>query len=222
MGNCQVAEAATVVIQHPGNKVERIYWFVSAHEIMNSNPGNYVALVVTSPTLRAENGLPVKQLKLLRPDDTLLIGHVYRLVSFEDVLKEFAAKKCVKLGKLLKQRGGLGAETKRNDKAGLSLDPNSRPDQACTPAKADQEITSKALLLHTPILIEVVMFSRESKAYGRYNRTDFESIEQEGHRLGSNIGSGSSSSRGMARYNASGAGGGQWEPALHNISEMGT
>lgn len=83
MGNCQAAEAATVVIQHPGNKIERIYWSVSANEIMNSNPGHYVALLATSPTLKSENGLPVKQLKLLRPDDTLLIGRVYRLISFE-------------------------------------------------------------------------------------------------------------------------------------------
>lgn len=83
MGNCQAAEAATVVIQHPGNKVERIYWSVSAHEVMNSNPGHYVALVINSPTERSENGAPVKHLKLLRPADTLLIGQVYRLVSFE-------------------------------------------------------------------------------------------------------------------------------------------
>ena len=83
MGNCQAAEAATVVIQHPGNKIERIYWSVSAHQVMSSNPGHYVALVVTSPTLKSENGTPLKQLKLLRPDDTLLIGQVYRLISFE-------------------------------------------------------------------------------------------------------------------------------------------
>ncbi len=42
MGNCQASEAATVVIQHPGKKVER------------------------------ENETPLKQLKLLRPDDTFL------------------------------------------------------------------------------------------------------------------------------------------------------
>lgn len=84
MGNCQAAEAATVVIQHPANnKVERIYWSVSAHQVMTSNPGHYVALVVTSPTARSDTGAPVKQLKLLRPDDTLLIGQVYRLVSFQ-------------------------------------------------------------------------------------------------------------------------------------------
>lgn len=127
MGNCQAAEAATVVIQHPGNKVERIYWSVSAHEVMSSNPGHYVALVISSSTAtRSENGTPVKQLKLLRPDDSLLMGQVYRLVSFEDVLKEFAAKKSVKLGKLLKESGGLVLDTKTNLSA-LTPNSNSRP-----------------------------------------------------------------------------------------------
>lgn len=128
MGNCQAAEAATVVIQHPGNKIERIYWSVSANEIMNSNPGHYVALLATSPTLKSENGLPVKQLKLLRPDDTLLIGRVYRLISFEDVLKEFAAKKCVKLGRLLKERGGLEVdEMKSKNSSDRNPAPNPNP-----------------------------------------------------------------------------------------------
>ncbi|KAF2294736.1 hypothetical protein GH714_015819 [Hevea brasiliensis] len=147
MGNCQAAEAATVVIQHPGNKIERIYWSVSAHEIMNSNPGHYVALVVTSRTMRTENGLPLKQLKLLRPDDTLLIGQVYRLISFEDVLKEFASKKCVKLGKLLKDRRGLGdaTEMKKKDSGGLSLNPNPNPNpisksENCSSVKVGQEV----------------------------------------------------------------------------------
>ncbi|XP_027179477.1 uncharacterized protein LOC113778313 [Coffea eugenioides] len=127
MGNCQAAEAATVVIQHPGNKVERIYWSVSAHEVMSSNPGHYVALVISSSTAtRSENGTPVKQLKLLRPDDSLLMGQVYRLVSFEDVLKEFAAKKSVKLGKLLKESGGLVLDTKTNLSA-PTPNSNSRP-----------------------------------------------------------------------------------------------
>ncbi|XWS33476.1 hypothetical protein CRYUN_Cryun22dG0086700 [Craigia yunnanensis] len=143
MGNCQAAEAATVVIQHPGNKIERIYWSVSANEIMSSNPGYYVALVVTSPTLKNENGMPLKQLKLLKPDDTLLIGQVYRLVSFEDVLKEFAAKKCVKLGKLLKERGGLGIELKRKDlpSTASNLNPklNSKSEN-CSSVKVEQEV----------------------------------------------------------------------------------
>ncbi|KAH7520312.1 hypothetical protein FEM48_Zijuj08G0130700 [Ziziphus jujuba var. spinosa] len=124
MGNCQAAEAATVVIQHPGNKIERIYWSVSANQIMASNPGHYVALVVTSATMKSENGTPLKQLKLLRPDDTLLIGQVYRLISFEDVLKEFAAKRCVKLGKLL-EKGALGLDPRKKDSGGSNPNPKS-------------------------------------------------------------------------------------------------
>ncbi|RDX95072.1 hypothetical protein CR513_22450, partial [Mucuna pruriens] len=112
MGNCQAAEAATVVIQHPGNKIERIYWSVSVHQVMNSNPGHYVALLISSPSLKSQNGTPLKQLKLLRPHDTLLIGHVYRLISFQDVLNEFATKKCAKLGKLLKESADLRIQTK--------------------------------------------------------------------------------------------------------------
>jgi PADRE domain len=106
MGNCQAAEVATVVIQHPNGKVERVYWSVSASQVMADNPGHYVAVIITAPassddrnTSNAEskhsgrkrdpgNGAhaAVKHLKLLRPDDTLLMGHVYRLVSFEGII----------------------------------------------------------------------------------------------------------------------------------------
>ncbi|KAJ0450418.1 hypothetical protein HanHA300_Chr15g0556091 [Helianthus annuus] len=97
MGNCHTAEAtAVVMVVHPGYKVETIYRSVTARDVMNSNSGHYVGQLVKSP---------VKYVKLLRPNDTLLVGQVYRLISYEDVLKEFAAKKCVKLGKLLMERG---------------------------------------------------------------------------------------------------------------------
>ncbi|KAJ0973682.1 hypothetical protein J5N97_015647 [Dioscorea zingiberensis] len=112
MGNCQAAEAATVVIQHGDGKVERIYWSLSAGEVMAANPGHYVALIITtsnpdkngssSSSSTSSRAAPtVKNLRLLRPEDTLLIGHVYRLVSFEEVLKEFASKKHARLSKLL-------------------------------------------------------------------------------------------------------------------------
>ncbi|KAJ8769345.1 hypothetical protein K2173_002549 [Erythroxylum novogranatense] len=140
MGNCQAAEAATVVIQHPGNKIERIYWSVSAHEIMNSNPGHYVALVVTSPTMRTENGMPLKQLKLLRPDDTLLIGQFYRLVSFEDVLKEFNEKKCAKLGKMLKNSEGHGTEMKRKDSVRPDSSPVDKPENNQNSIEEEREL----------------------------------------------------------------------------------
>ncbi|XP_057500553.1 uncharacterized protein LOC130784631 [Actinidia eriantha] len=125
MGNCQTAEAATVIIQHPGDKVERIYGSVSAHEVMYSNPGHYVALVFTSPEEDSDNGAAAKRLKLLRPGDTLLMGQVYRLISFEDVLKVFAEKKSVKLAKLL-ERGGFSME-KTKPSGGPTLNPNPNP-----------------------------------------------------------------------------------------------
>ncbi|XP_077233849.1 DUF4228 domain protein [Tasmannia lanceolata] len=128
MGNCQAAEAATVVILRPGGIINRIYWSVSANEIMNSNPGHYVAVVTASVS---ENGTPIKHLKLLRPDDTLHIGHVYRLISFEEVLKEFSGKKYAKLSRLLsmqrQQQKGYGKEKKegaggsKNDSDGKSV-----------------------------------------------------------------------------------------------------
>ncbi|XP_068657086.1 uncharacterized protein [Aristolochia californica] len=115
MGNCQAAEAATVVIQHRGGTVERIYWSLSANEVMSANPEHYVAAVTAAVST---NGMPVKQLKLLRPDDTLHIGHVYRLISFEEVLKEFSGKKYTKLSKLLSMQRSIGNSQGKEGRAG--------------------------------------------------------------------------------------------------------
>ncbi|XP_008810101.2 uncharacterized protein LOC103721611 isoform X2 [Phoenix dactylifera] len=107
MGNCQAAEAATVVIQHPSGRVERVYWSLSASQVMAANPGHYVAVIITSTSNSSDSrnssssNAPVKHLKLLRPDDTLHIGHVYRLVSFEEVLREFASRRHVRPSRLL-------------------------------------------------------------------------------------------------------------------------
>ncbi|THU64345.1 hypothetical protein C4D60_Mb01t25520 [Musa balbisiana] len=117
MGNCQAAEAATVVIQHPGGRVERAYWSLTASQVMAANPGHYVAVIIVAPPPSALNsadasssachdsgggrGARVKHLRLLRANDTLHIGHVYRLVSFQDVPREFASKRQVRLSRLL-------------------------------------------------------------------------------------------------------------------------
>ncbi|KAL6867308.1 hypothetical protein ACP4OV_015332 [Aristida adscensionis] len=109
MGNCQAAEAAAVLVQHPGGgRTDRFYWALSADAVMAANPGHYVAAVITAPAAAGDPAAtgggaaaaPVKHLKLLRPDDTLLLGRVYRLVSFEEVLREFATKRQVKLSRV--------------------------------------------------------------------------------------------------------------------------
>ncbi|KDP31139.1 hypothetical protein JCGZ_11515 [Jatropha curcas] len=118
MGNCQAIDAATLVIQHPSGKVDKFYWPVSAAEIMKMNPGHYVALllsttlypttknaecpnttttVVVTPTTTTTNNnnssVRITRIKLLKPTDTLLLGHVYRLITTQEVMKGLWEKK---------------------------------------------------------------------------------------------------------------------------------
>ncbi|CAO2201843.1 unnamed protein product, partial [Urochloa humidicola] len=106
MGNCQAAEAAAVVIQHPGGKVERLYGLATAGEVMRSNPGHYVALVVLrvsgvgagggakpdGPT-SGGGGVKITKVKLLKPKDALLLGQVYRLITSQEVAKAIQARR---------------------------------------------------------------------------------------------------------------------------------
>ncbi|KAJ3673157.1 hypothetical protein LUZ60_006531 [Juncus effusus] len=104
MGNCQVAIAPMTEIQHPEGQTERIYWPIRACHIMDTNPGHYVAVVITRYTTdknTSKNG--VKYLKLLCPNDNLLLRNTYRLVTFEEVLREFKSKCRVRLSQLLRK-----------------------------------------------------------------------------------------------------------------------
>jgi hypothetical protein len=100
MGNCQAAEAATVVVvQHPGGRVERLYWATSAAEVMRANPGHYVALVTHRADADDEKRSQQQQhrratrVKLLKPRDTLVLGQAYRLITVAEVTKALQAKK---------------------------------------------------------------------------------------------------------------------------------
>ncbi|XP_020162808.1 uncharacterized protein [Aegilops tauschii subsp. strangulata] len=98
MGNCQAADGAAVVIQHPGDgKVERLHWPATAADVMRRNPGHYVALVVLhhvsggvdpDPAVVGEGGgARITKVKLLKPRDTLHLGQVYRLITSQEVSK---------------------------------------------------------------------------------------------------------------------------------------
>ncbi|ONM54747.1 hypothetical protein ZEAMMB73_Zm00001d020348 [Zea mays] len=117
MGNCQAAEAAAVIIQHPGGKVDRLYWSTTAAEVMRNNPGHYVALVIlrvpadNKPAAAAaaaagdaaassgpgSGGAKITRVKLLKPKDTLLLGQVYRLITAQEVTKAVRARKNEKM-----------------------------------------------------------------------------------------------------------------------------
>nr|DAD34665.1 TPA_asm: hypothetical protein HUJ06_005305 [Nelumbo nucifera] len=85
MGNCQAIDAATLVIQHPGGRVEKLYWPVTASEIMRLNPGYYVALIIAfclpEEEDKRQDAVRITRIKVLRPTDTLVLGQAYRLIT---------------------------------------------------------------------------------------------------------------------------------------------
>ncbi|GMQ10188.1 hypothetical protein CsSME_00053288 [Camellia sinensis var. sinensis] len=105
MGNCQAIDNATLAIQHPCGRVDKLYWPVNASEVMKMNPGHYVALLLTTTTTtttgshNSSNSVRITRIKLLRPTDTLILGQVYRLITTEEVMKGLWAKKYAKMKK---------------------------------------------------------------------------------------------------------------------------
>ncbi|KAI3516320.1 hypothetical protein L1887_15234 [Cichorium endivia] len=100
MGNCQAIDAAALVIQHPTGKIERMYWSVTASEVMKMNPGHYVSIIIPLPPKDGEEDdktIRFTRVKLLRPSDTLVLGRAYRLVTTNDVMKVVRAKRHAKL-----------------------------------------------------------------------------------------------------------------------------
>ncbi|XP_064954883.1 uncharacterized protein LOC135607196 [Musa acuminata AAA Group] len=124
MGNCQASEAATAVIQHPGGRVERLYWPTSAAAVMKSNPGYYVALVTLYVSEEKQDGsggnVRITRVRLLKPKDMLLLGQVYRLITSQEVTKALNQRKHEKLKKtqaelIRKQQQGQQQQQRRND-----------------------------------------------------------------------------------------------------------
>ncbi|KAL6862417.1 hypothetical protein ACP4OV_016758 [Aristida adscensionis] len=127
MGNCQAAEAAAVVIQHPGGKVERLYGPATAADVMRSNPGHYVALVVlrvSGPAAKPDaaaaaaggcggGATKITKVKLLKPKDALLLGQVYRLITSQEVARAIQARRQDKM-----RRGGDAIDDRRRPQPG--------------------------------------------------------------------------------------------------------
>ncbi|CAA7047355.1 unnamed protein product [Microthlaspi erraticum] len=110
MGNCQAVDAAALVLQHPDGKIDRYYGPVSVAEIMRMYPGHYVSLIIPLP----ETNIPATtetddksqrrvvrftRVKLLRPTENLVLGHAYRLITSQEVMKVLRAKKYAKTKK---------------------------------------------------------------------------------------------------------------------------
>lgn len=99
MGNCQAVDAAVLVIQHPCGKIDRLYWPVTASEVMKTNPGHYVSLIIPLPVLPEEQNQEQKtvkftRVKLLRPNETLNLGHAYRLITNQGIYMFLSLRTC--------------------------------------------------------------------------------------------------------------------------------
>ncbi|KAK8693046.1 hypothetical protein V6N13_070645 [Hibiscus sabdariffa] len=151
MGNCQATDAATLVLQHPCGKVERFYWPVSAGEVMKMNPGHYVALLISTTFYHSHsnpgnngkgsqphqtNANPVRltRIKLLRSTDTLLLGHVYRLITAQEVTKGLSAKKHAKM----KQNQESAPAAQRSEPDKESKQERQRPSNSAARSKTWQ------------------------------------------------------------------------------------
>ncbi|EOA35800.1 hypothetical protein CARUB_v10021031mg [Capsella rubella] len=114
MGNCQAVDAAALVLQHPDGKIDRYYGPISVSEVMRMYPGHYVSLIIPLPettipattTTTTTDDKSVERrvvrftrVKLLRPTENLVLGHAYRLITSQEVMKILKAKKYAKTKK---------------------------------------------------------------------------------------------------------------------------
>ncbi|KAE9453726.1 hypothetical protein C3L33_14331, partial [Rhododendron williamsianum] len=118
MGNCQAIDNASLVIQHPCGRADKLYSPVSANEVMKMNPGHYVAQLLTTTATATANSaaaasnnqenrniVRITRIKLLRSTDTLTLGHVYRLITTQEVMKGLWEKRCAKMKKRESESG---------------------------------------------------------------------------------------------------------------------
>ncbi|XP_073295108.1 uncharacterized protein [Primulina huaijiensis] len=125
MGNCQAVDAAAIVIQHPNGNLERIYWPVTASEVMKMNPGHYVSVIIPLPVsgggreiAKDNDTVRFTRVKIIRRSDILVLGRAYRLVTTQEVMKVLRAKKQAKLKKKQaewKDKLSINSETRSTD-----------------------------------------------------------------------------------------------------------
>ncbi|XP_022875176.1 uncharacterized protein LOC111393727 [Olea europaea var. sylvestris] len=86
---------------------QRMYWPVTASEVMKMNPGHYVSLITPLLIVGEENShektVRYTSVKLLQPSDTLVLGQAYRLVTTQEVMKVLRSKKNAKMKKNLSE-----------------------------------------------------------------------------------------------------------------------
>ncbi|WVZ73716.1 hypothetical protein U9M48_021995 [Paspalum notatum var. saurae] len=176
MGNCQAAEAATVMLQHPGGRVERLYFATSAAEVMRANPGHYVALVtlrVAEERQDAPGGerrtVRLTRVKLLKPKETLMLGHYSLPRTHHGCLLAAAAAEVTKAVQARKEEKQRKAEQRLLE---------SRLSKATTGAAEEEEDDEAALDASLDQLARQDSGNRSSSARHRQWRPSLQSIDE--------------------------------------------
>ncbi|KAH1248743.1 hypothetical protein GmHk_05G012278 [Glycine max] len=212
MGNCQAVDTATLVIQQPNGKVERLYWPVSASEVMKTNPDHYVALLISTTLCSSKdnencssksdnttNPVRLTRIKLLKPTDTLMLGQVYRLISAQEVMKGLWEKKQAKMKRNLSesaQKPNLMKE--RTDKSTRRSEPE------------DNQVNLNQSLVYTVSTSLVVYDDQIFKNMTSLSRVVPDETKAERH--GSRTASTNNASSATAKSRT-------WQPSLQSISE---
>ncbi|KAG6759417.1 hypothetical protein POTOM_035895 [Populus tomentosa] len=223
MGNCQTIDAAALVIQHPSGKIERLYCPVSVSEVMRMNPGHYVSLIIPLPVSGdQENQEHVKtvqftRVKLLRPSNTLALGHAYRLVTTQEVMKVLQAKKYAKL------KGQQQPESVDKNKSQLQEAPEKKQSTDCEARKkSNTEKDYKVSLSLSPALGLSQYLSQIKK-----QRAKAEYEDRSSYMFARNFGTCCVSKHERHRHrtpsiNSASLRSKSWRPSLQSISEAGS
>ncbi|KAK8968220.1 hypothetical protein KSP40_PGU014701 [Platanthera guangdongensis] len=116
MGNCHATDSAAAVIRHPDGGLERLFWPTTAGEVMRRHPGHYVALItlhISGDAPTAADGGPLRftRVRILKHTDILFTGHVYRLVTRQEVTKALQVRK---LERTMKGRAELHRQQQKS------------------------------------------------------------------------------------------------------------
>ncbi|KAL0385592.1 UNVERIFIED_CONTAM: hypothetical protein Sradi_2953500 [Sesamum radiatum] len=166
MGNCQAVDCGGAGDTASDGKLERMYWPVTASEVMKANPGHYVSLIIPcrrrlprhrGPQETSDNNkktaVRFTRVKLLRPSDTLVLGRAYRLVTTQEVMKVLRAKKHAKMKKSVSESGHLS--TSEDQIAASEAEPgkpaaSEKNDQATRPNRHRQRSGSTNIATGRP------------------------------------------------------------------------
>ncbi|KAB1207920.1 hypothetical protein CJ030_MR7G028824 [Morella rubra] len=125
---------------------------------MKLNPGHYVSLIIPLPVSEEENQEPkavrFTRVKLLRPNETLALGHAYRLVTSQEVVKVLRAKKYAKTKQQQQPESAKSRTVQKKPSSGCAAEGKSDKD------RTQQVMRHESHRVRTPSMNSAAMKSK--------------------------------------------------------------